>query len=110
MIYVLWFLYDHKKSCLKFSSLKSTQRLAWTLISVINSRKKLRQKNLTDEDIIGNIEAKNIDTNTDDIDNELVETITEPESITSKDAIEMIIKLLNVVTSDTDECELNYHI
>ncbi|RNA26611.1 hypothetical protein BpHYR1_041151 [Brachionus plicatilis] len=37
---------------------------------------------LTDEDIIGNIEAKNIDTSTDVIDDELVETITEPESIT----------------------------
>ncbi|RNA29843.1 hypothetical protein BpHYR1_051405 [Brachionus plicatilis] len=49
---------------------------------------------LKDEDIIGNIEAKNIDTSTDDIDDELVETITEPESITLKDAIEMISKLL----------------
>ncbi|RNA22502.1 hypothetical protein BpHYR1_016891 [Brachionus plicatilis] len=47
---------------------------------------------LTD-DIIGNIEAKNIDTSTDDIDDELVEAITEPESITSKDAIEKISKL-----------------
>ncbi|RNA26117.1 hypothetical protein BpHYR1_021936 [Brachionus plicatilis] len=33
------------------------------------------------------------DTNTDYIDDELVETITEPESINSKDAIEMISKL-----------------
>ncbi|RNA23510.1 hypothetical protein BpHYR1_012831 [Brachionus plicatilis] len=60
-----------------------------------NVRWKTREgkKNLTDEDIIGNIEAKNIDTSTDDIDDELVETITEPESITPKDAIEMISKL-----------------
>ncbi|RNA23507.1 hypothetical protein BpHYR1_012828 [Brachionus plicatilis] len=50
------------------------------------------------------IEAKNIDTSTDDIDDELVETITEPESITPKDAIEMISKLRDFFVRKTEDC------
>ncbi|RNA08842.1 hypothetical protein BpHYR1_053926, partial [Brachionus plicatilis] len=60
-------------------------------------------EHLKDEDIIGNIEAKNIDTSTDDIDDKLVETITEPESITSKDAIEMISKLRDFFVRKTED-------
>ncbi|RNA21793.1 hypothetical protein BpHYR1_003702 [Brachionus plicatilis] len=62
------------------------------------------ESSLTDEDIIGNIEAKNIDTSTDYIAHELVETITEPESITSKDAIEMISKLRDFFVRKTEDC------
>ncbi|RNA16265.1 hypothetical protein BpHYR1_040382 [Brachionus plicatilis] len=51
-----------------------------------------------------------VNTRTDEIDDELVETITEPESITSKDAIEMISTLLLLNEIKIDHSLNSFHI